>query len=131
MTPQGDELLIESLLAHDFDLRLYQAGEEGTRTEADFAGYAPITLMREECMVTPDDSPVASYAQQVFRSLANQPVQYVDGYYLTSKLDGIVVHIEQFAGGPVEVGNVGDEIKVTVTLRRPANGLESQLYPGH
>ena len=84
-----------------------------TYTEADFTGYAAITLTGASWSVTGD---TATYAQQTFTSSANQTLQNVYGYFLVQATSGILVLAERFTDAPYAISNNGDNIKITPTI---------------
>lgn len=85
----------------------------GTYTEADFTGYASITLTGASWTTTPGAPTQAAYAQQTFTSSAEQASQNVYGYYLTRLAGGELVYSERFSDGPYAIAHLGDAIKVT------------------
>lgn len=124
---QGEQIALEALLnktaPQNLVLRLFKSnttpGEtdtEATYTEADFTGYATITLSGASWTVTPGAPTSASYAQQTFTSSANQSTQNVYGYYLTQLASGKLVYAERFSDGPYPITNNGDKVNVTPTI---------------
>lgn len=104
----------------DHVLKLYKnnitpaAGDvAGTYTEADFTGYAAVTLGGAGWTVTPGDPSLAAFAQQTFLSSADQAVQQIYGYFLVGAVDGVIRWVERFPAGPYPVSNLNDAIKVT------------------
>jgi hypothetical protein len=119
---EGDALsaIVAKAAAENLVLRLFKSnttpGETDTAatyTEADFTGYAAITLTPSSWTVTEGAPSDASYPQQTFTSSANQTVQQVYGYYLTRVTSGRIAWAERFADGPYPVANLNDLIKVT------------------
>lgn len=88
----------------------------GDLTEADFTGYAAITLTGASWTTSGGDPATGSYAEQTFSSSADQTPQSVYGYYLTRATDGDLVAAEKFSNGPYVISNNGDTIKLTPTI---------------
>jgi hypothetical protein len=92
---------------------------EADYTEADFSGYAALTLTGSSWSVSSSGGvTTASYAQQTFTSDADQSTQSVYGYYLVQASSGKIMWAEKFTDGPYPISFNGDDIKVTpkVTL---------------
>jgi hypothetical protein len=89
-----------------------------TYTEADFTGYASVTLTGASWTVTNADPASASYAKQTFTSSAGSQNQNVYGYYATNAAGTVLLWAERFSDGPYNIANNGDKIEVTpvVTL---------------
>lgn len=85
-------------------------------TEADFTGYANVTLAGSSWTVTSGDPTEASYAQQAFTSSAGSQNQSVYGYYVTQVSSTELMWAERFSDGPYTIVNNGDEIRVTPKL---------------
>jgi len=84
-----------------------------TYTEADFTGYASVTLTGASWTVTNADPASASYAEQSFTSSAGSQSQAVYGYYVTNSDSTTLLWAERFSDGPYTIVNNGDVIKVT------------------
>lgn len=87
-----------------------------TYTEADFTGYASVTLTGASWTVTPGAPSSAAYAQQTFTSSAGGQNQPVYGYFLKRVTSGKIAYAERFSDGPYTIVNNGDAIKVTPTV---------------
>jgi hypothetical protein len=87
-----------------------------TYTEADFTGYANVTLTGSSWTVTGGAPSSATYAQQTFTSSAGSQSQNVYGYFLKRATSGDLVYAERFSDGPYNIVNSGDAIKVTPAL---------------
>jgi hypothetical protein len=120
----GEDLALQYLVnkaaPQNLVLRLFksnttpaEADTAGTYTEADFTGYAAITLTGSSWTVVQGAPSQASYAQQTFTSSAEQTSQNVYGYYLTRVTGGELVYAERFSDGPYAIAHNGDAIKVT------------------
>lgn len=120
----GEDLALQYLVnkaaPQNLVLRLFKSNTTpaegdtaGTYTEADFTGYAAITLTGASWTVTPGAPTLAAYAQQVFTSSAEQASQSIYGYYLTRLTGGELVYAERFSDGPYAVAHNGDAVKVT------------------
>lgn len=104
-------------------LRLFKSnttpGESDTAasyTEADFIGYAAITLTGASWSVTPGAPTSAASALQTFTSSAGSQNQNVYGYYVTQASTGTLMFAERFTDGPYNIANNGDNIEVTPTV---------------
>lgn len=122
---EGDALsyIVNKGTPENLVLRLFKSnttpGETdtaGTYTEADFTGYAAITLTGASWVVTEGAPGSAAYAQQTFTSSAGAQSQSVYGYYLTRASSGRIAWAERFADGPYTIVNNGDQIKITPTI---------------
>lgn len=121
---QGETIALEALVGktagQNLVLRLFksnttpgEADTEATYTEADFTGYAAVTLTAASWSATPGAPSNIAYAQQTFASSAGSQNQNVYGYYLTQESSGKLVWAERFSDGPYNIVNDGDAIKVT------------------
>lgn len=88
----------------------------GTYTEADFTGYANITLTGASWTVSGTAPTSIAYAQQTFTSSAGSQSQSVYGYFLKRATGGELVWAERFSDGPYVIVNNGDAIKITPTI---------------
>lgn len=85
----------------------------GTYTEADFTGYAAVTLTGSSWTVTGGAPTSGSYAQQTFTSSADQATQSIYGYFVVMATAGTLMWAERFALAPYSIANNGDNIQVT------------------
>lgn len=120
---QGEQIALEALVGktagQNLVLRLFKSNTtpdesttEASLTEADFTGYAAITLTAASWVYAAGDPGALSYAQQTFVSTAVQS-QSVYGYYLTQVSSGKLVWAERFTDGPYTILHVDDDIKIT------------------
>lgn len=87
-----------------------------TYTEADFTGYASVTLTGASWTITEGAPGSAAYAQQTFTSSAGSQNQNVYGYFVVGATTGRIKWAERFSDGPYNIVNNGDAIKVTPTI---------------
>jgi len=120
----GEDLALQYLVnkasPQNLVLRLFKSNTTpaegdtaGTYTEADFTGYAALTLAGASWTVTPGAPSQAAYAQQTFTSSAEQASQSIYGYYLTRLTGGELVYAERFTDGPYAIAHLGDAVKIT------------------
>ena len=127
---QGEQIALEAFVGktagQNLVLRLFQSNTtpaetdtEATYTEANFTGYAAVTLTAANWSFAAGEPSTLSYAQQTFTSTAGSQNQSVYGYYLTQVTSGKLVYSERFTDGPYTIVNNGDAIKVTpqITLQ--------------
>ncbi|BAQ16915.1 hypothetical protein [Methyloceanibacter caenitepidi] len=103
------------------DLTLLEATDENDFTEADFTGYAALTLTGANWTVTDGDPAVATYAEQDFTSSANQTQQTIYGYYLTRLTGGEAVWAERLPTSQI-IQNNGDRISITPRITAQDTG---------
>lgn len=122
---EGDALkaILNHTAATDPILCLYKSNTTpaetdtfATYTEADFTGYANITLTGSSWTVTEGAPSSASYAQQTFTSSAGSQNQSVYGYVVKRTTSGRIAWAERFSDGPYVIVNNGDQIKITPTI---------------
>lgn len=122
---EGDGLkaFLNHTAATDPILRLYKSNTTpaetdttATYTEADFAGYAAITLTGSSWSVSEGAPSSASYAEQTFTRSSTGSAQDVYGYFVTRTTSGRIAWAERFTGAPFTVTNNGDGIKVTPAI---------------
>lgn len=85
---------------------------EANFTEANFTGYAAITLTGASWSIVAGSPTQATYAEQTFTSTADQSAQTVYGVYAVQQTSGKIMFAERFASARV-VQNNGDNIKYT------------------
>lgn len=125
---QGQEQMLDLVLAVGYTLRLYKTDTtaglteaqtdvltEASFTEATFTGYASKALTGGSWVTTQADPSTGVYAQQTFTSTANQTAQVIYGYYITRTSDGKLVWFERFPG-PLTISLNGDTIQITPTI---------------
>jgi hypothetical protein len=116
------QYLVNKASPQDLVLRLYKNDKTpadtdvvGDYTEADFTGYAAITLAGASWTVSEGDPAEAEFAERTFESAADQAVQTIYGYYLTRATGGELVLAERFPTAQA-IQNNGDRIQVTPTI---------------
>lgn len=131
---QGEGIALDYLVnrdaPEDLVLRLFQndvtdgltAGQiealtEADFTEADFTGYAPVTLTGASWTTTTGAPSETEFAEQSFTSGADQTPQNIYGYYYTRSTGGELLAFEYFDAGPpavpVTVEFENDQIRIT------------------
>jgi len=124
---QGEGIALEALAGktagQNLILKLFKSNTtpgatdtEATYTEANFTGYAAITLTAANWVTTPGNPSSMAYAQQTFTSSAGAQNQPVYGYYLIQVSSGKLVWAERFTDGPYTIVNNGDAIKITPVI---------------
>lgn len=113
------ENLVLRLFKNDVDSGLSVAQKEALTeadfTQADFTGYAAVTLTGATWTSTPGDPGEIAYPEQVFASTAAQAAQQIFGWYLTRVTGGELVMYEYF-NSPITIENDGDQIRITPKL---------------
>lgn len=125
---QGEELILDILLATNLTLRLYQndvtaglteaqteALTESDFTEASFVGYSAKALTGGSWVTTQGDPTAGTYAQQTYTRTSTGTAQTIYGYYVTRTSDNKLLWFERFTG-PVITSTNGDVIRVTPTF---------------
>lgn len=98
-----------------------EALTEADFTEADFTGYAAVTLVGDgggasnEWTATPGDPGEITHAEVVFASTASQAAQQIFGWYLTRVTGGELVMYD-YLNAAVTIENDGDQIRITPKL---------------
>jgi len=124
VTNEGEEAFLDLLTSVNYSLRLFKSDTDvtdatvvGDLTEADFAGYAAITLNSASWTTTPGSPSVATYAQQTFTRSSSGAQQLVYGYYVTTA-GGALRWLEKFDSAVI-MELINDAIKITprLTLR--------------
>lgn len=126
---QGETVLLDLLTnqgtysPEDLILRLFKNNytivdgtTEGSVTEADFEGYAGVTLTGASWTITPGAPSTAVYDTQTFTSTQDQTLQYIYGYWLAQSVSGKLVCAENFSDGPYAIVNNGDYVEVAPGL---------------
>lgn len=133
MVNQGEGLMLEMLVnktaPQTLKLKLFKNDKtpadgdtEANYTEADFTGYAEVSLTGANWTITPGAPSEAAFAQQSFASTANQTLQNVYGYYVVQTTSGKLMWAERFTDGPYPIQNNGDTIKVTPKIQAKKQG---------
>lgn len=120
---QGEVVMLEAFVnktaPQDLQLRLFkndytpvETTTEADVVEADFTGYAPITLTPVNWVSLAGAPSQVTYAQQIFLSTAVQSA-LAYGYYFVQAISGKLVAAERFSDGPYSILLVGDPVKVS------------------
>lgn len=114
------EMIVNKTAAQNLSLRLYKSNTTpadsdtaGTYTEADFGGYAAITLSGASWNSAASGS-IAYSAQQTFTLSSGSNSIY--GYYITQAVSGVILLSERDPSAPFSMANVGDNVKITPTI---------------
>lgn len=134
LIPNEGEVRILSLIcnkvaAENLELRLYSsattpaAGDTAAfYTEVTGGGYTQIALVPADWTVTGGDPSTAVCAQKTFTFTGAVDGGVVHGWLLVGATSGKIYAAEKFptAGNlPLPIENLGDQIKITPTLRLP------------
>lgn len=123
----GEVLALKAFLNHTAGqngvLRLFKSNTTpaetdtfATYTEADFTGYASVTLTGSSWTVTGGAPTSATYAQQSFTSSADQAAQNVYGYMVNQTTSTVLMWAERFSNGPYAIANNNDQIQITPAI---------------
>lgn len=93
----------------------------GDYTEADFTGYSAAAVPSADWTISGTTPTLATAVTKNFVSGADQALQNIYGWFLTTDTDNDVVAAERFADAPLPIVNNGDFIPVTIQLTA-ANG---------
>lgn len=118
------EYFCNKLAPQDLVLRLFknditpaETDTAASYTEADFSGYAAITLTGANWAAAVAGAPSSiAYAQQTFTSNAAQALQNIYGYFMTRAASGRIALAERFVAAPFGIVNNGDFISITPTI---------------
>lgn len=98
--------------------------------EADFYGYAAISLAPARWTVTPGVKTRAHHEPQVFVAERQINPQLVYGYYLVGARSGRLYGAERCEDGPYRISQAGERIVITPELAlRPDNSEERRSAP--
>jgi hypothetical protein len=86
----------------------------GDLTEATGNGYADVTLIPSNWVISPDNPTRAAYPAHAF--VFTGAVGNVYGYYVVQATSGALLWAEHFAGAPLNIQNNGDEIRVSLNI---------------
>lgn len=122
---QAEEAFLDLILAVNYTLHLFKndvtnglttaqrdALDESDFTEADFTGYSATALTGGSWTSTPGNPGVGVYAQQAFVSSADQAIETIYGYYVTTTTGGFLRWFEYFTS-PVVIQYNNEQIRVT------------------
>jgi hypothetical protein len=85
-----------------------------TYTEVAGGGYAPIALNPLNWVLTPGTPSDAAYPQLTFAF--SGAIGNVYGYFVTQFDSGSIMWAERFDGGPYNIANNGDEIRIAISI---------------
>ena len=94
------------------------ASVAGDFTESTFTGYAAITLIGANWVITTNSGSTpsqAAYAEQTFTSSAAQTAELCYGYYIVGATSGTLHAAEKFATAQ-SIANLNDKVFVTPVL---------------
>ena len=131
ITDAAEADMLSRVLDPDLDLKLFkndvidgltasqiEALDETDFDEADFTGYADVTLAGEnqgvssDWTITDGDPGEGVAPEQTFESTADQTLQTIYGYYVVKTSGGALQWFEMLSE-PVEIQNDNDSIKIT------------------
>lgn len=96
------------------DITPAETDTAATFTEADFVGYASITLTGATWNAPVEGNPSSiDYPQQTFTSSQAQAQQTIFGYFCVRATSGRLTLAERFTNAPFTVANNGDFIRIT------------------
>lgn len=119
---EGDALnaFVAKAAATDLILRIFknnitpsETDTAATYTEADFPGYASVSLVGANWTITEGAPGSAAYAQQTFTRNAGGAAQNVYGIYMTRTTSGRIALAELDPSGVFAINNNGDAYKYT------------------
>lgn len=115
------ETFVNKATPEDLILKLYSSNTTPAEsdTQADYAettggGYASVALIANDWTVTGGNPTVAAYPEIIFTFTG--AVGSIYGYYVVQAVSGALMWSEEFSGAPLNVQNVGDEIRVTLNI---------------
>lgn len=119
----AEDVMLQNILnktaPQNLKLKLYknnitpgESDTEATYTEANFTGYADVTLTGASWTITPGAPTLASYAQQTFTSTADQTAQSIYGVFVVQVTSGKLMWAERFAN-TYTIANNNDAILYT------------------
>lgn len=122
---EGDaaEYFVNKQSPQNLVLRLYknnitpaETDAAAAYTEADFVGYAALTLAGASWTVTEGAPTNASFAQQSFTSTAGGQNQDLYGWFATRVTSGRIACAERFPTAPWNIANSGDKVLITPVI---------------
>lgn len=115
---EGEEDMLDVLLAGNLVLRLFKnnftpsdSSVLADFTEADFPGYAAITLTGGSWTTTPGAPSIATYAAQTFTATASGS-QTIYGYYITRTATGRVWMAERFPAAQIAAISAAGQTRI-------------------
>ena len=124
---EGEEDILDVIFATTLVLRLFKNNLTPTNasvlsdfTEADFTGYAAITLTGGSWTTTPGAPSIATYVAQTFTCSAAGAAQTIYGYYITRTSSGRVWVAERFPAADIAAISAAGQTRIVnprVTLK--------------
>jgi|SRR6185503_215706 len=118
LVDQGEGIALKALTDLGLVLHLFKnvvtpadTDTEALYTESTFTGYAPITLVAGSWSTVIGNPTIRTYPEQVFISSADQTLENVLGYYITTAA-GLLVAPEAF-GAAFPIQFLNDRVFVT------------------
>ncbi|MDE3022473.1 MAG: hypothetical protein KGI54_11510 [Pseudomonadota bacterium] len=115
------EMITNKTAPQNLVLRLYQnnitpsdTDTAATYTEANFTGYAAITLTGASWNAASAGT-ITYSAQQTF-TCSGASSNSIYGYYVTQAVSGTLLYSERDASAPFTIANTGDAVKITPTI---------------
>lgn len=115
------EMITNKTAPQNLVLRLYQnnitpsdTDTAATYTEANFTGYAAITLTGASWNAASAGT-ITYSAQQTF-TCSGASSNSIYGYYVTQASSGTLLYSERDASAPFTIANTGDAVKITPTI---------------
>ena len=115
------EAVVNKTAPENLVLRLFQnnitpsdTDTAATYTEANFTGYASITLPGASWNAASAGS--ITYGSQQSFTCSGASSNSIYGYYLTQLTSGVLMWSERDSGAPISVTTSGDAIRVTPTI---------------
>lgn len=114
-------MIVNKTAPENLVLKLYQnnitpsdTDVAGTYTEANFTGYAAITLTGASWNA-PSAGTITYSAQQTF-TCSGASSNNIYGYYVIQTTSGTLLYSERDASAPFAIANSGDAVKITPTI---------------
>ena len=122
---QAEAILLSNLLnvsaPQDLVVKLYNSDTTpaetdtvATYTEIYGGGYADVTLVPGDWVITPGTPTLAAHPEITFAFTGS--VGNIYGYYVVQAISGDLVWAERFTNGPFNIQNNGDEIRITPNI---------------
>ena len=128
MPDEAELAMLDLILGEDWKLHLFQndviggltpaqieALDETDFTEANFPGYANVTLVVASWVTAEGDPASGSYATQTFTRSSSGSAQTIYGYYYTKSVGGKLRGFRQL-DAPMSITSEGDEIEITPVI---------------
>jgi hypothetical protein len=115
------DMIVNKTAAQNLVLKLFKSNTTpaesdtaATYTEADFSGYAAITLTGSSWVAASSGS--NSYAQQTFTHNGGATSNSIYGYFVVQLTSGILLYSERDGSAPFTLANNGDNVKIAPTI---------------